>query len=301
MKKLFVFLTLCVLLATGAAQARTVRVFAIGNSFSQNATQYLPQLAKEGGHELVLKKAELGGHSLQQHWSYVEANEANADDPKGKPYKGKSLRELLSDGTFDIVTIQQYSLLSSDVETYRPYAQKLRDFIKTLQPNAEIVVHQTWAYRSDAKSFGKVDKEQRAQNQAEMWQKSHDAYNTIAGELGARVIPVGDAFWTVTSNPNWQYKKDANYDFANPVHPNLPDQTNSLNQGYFWTADKKLSFDANHANAAGCYLGALVWYGFLFGESPEKLTFVPNGVPADFATYLRQVAWATVQKTAPAA
>jgi hypothetical protein len=295
MKKLFLLLSVCFLL-TQAAQARTVRLFVIGNSFSQNATRYLPQLAKEGGQELVIGRAELGGHSLKQHWSYVEANDANPDDPKGKPYGGKSLRELLSQGQWDIVTIQQYSLLSSDIETYRPYAQKLRDFIKTLQPKAEVVVHQTWAYRSDAKTFGKTTKTQQ-----EMWEKSHAAYYTVAGELGLRVIPSGDAFWKITTDPKWVYKKDPNFDFDKPVSPALPDQTNSLNVGYSWSkAGDKFNFDANHANAAGCYLGALVWYGFLFGESPEKLTFVPPGVPADFAAQLRKVAWQTLQETAAA-
>ncbi|MDO8545625.1 MAG: hypothetical protein Q7S40_34715 [Opitutaceae bacterium] len=63
---------------------------------------------------------------------------------------------------------------------------------------------------------------------------------------------------------------------------------------------KKLGKDANHANAAGEYLGALVWYGFLFDESPEKLAFVPAGVDVAFAAHLRQVAWQIVRETAPA-
>jgi hypothetical protein len=299
MKKILSHLTLPLLAAifffgqlTEAAQARTVRLFLIGNSFSQNASRYLPQLAKEGGHELIIGHAELGGHSLKQHWSYVEAAEANAADPKGRPYNGKSLRELLGAGTWDVVTIQQYSLHSSDVETYRPYAKKLTDFIRTLQPKAEIAMHQTWAYRSDAKSFGLTNAAQKesAKTQGEMWEKSRSAYQTIAGELGLRVIPVGDAFWKVSSDPKWGYVKDPNFDFAKPVYPALPDQTHSLNVGYRWKNETELSFDANHANEAGCYLAGLAWYRFLFDESPEKLTFIPKGISAEFAAYLRGLA-----------
>jgi len=300
MKRISIRSLLCLILVTVAfangAQARTVRLFVIGNSFSGNATRYLPQLAKEGGHELVMRRAELGGCSLQRHWNLVEAAEANPDDPKNKPYGGKSLRELLSSGTWDIVTIQQYSLLSGDVETYRPYAQKLRDFVKKLQPQAEVVVHQTWAYRSDAKGFSHIGGGKRAQSNREMWEKSRAAYHTIAAELGARLIPTGDAFWSVTSDPQWEYKKDPKFDFAKPVYPALPDQTHSLHAGYGWKEKTTLTFDANHANDAGCYLGALVWYGFLFNESPEKLTFAPPKVPAAFAAHLRQVAWRTVQQ-----
>lgn len=305
MKKSFTFLLTMWLLAASlllsdAAQARTVRLFIIGNSFSQNAARYLPQMAKEGGHELIIGRAELGGHSFKQHWSYVEANEANAEDPKGRPYNGKSLRELVSAGTWDIITMQQYSAHSSDVETYRPYAQKLHAFLKTLQPQAEIVLHQTWAYRSDSKSFGftSVEKKQKAQTQQEMWENSRAAYHTIAKELGLRIIPVGDAFWRVSSDPTWGYKKDANFDFAKPAFPALPDQTNSLHAGYRWNKEQTaIGFDANHANDAGMYLGGLVWYKFLFNESPEKLTFAPKGLSPEFAVYLRQQAALTA--TAP--
>jgi hypothetical protein len=59
---------------------------------------------------------------------------------------------------------------------------------------------------------------------------------------------------------------------------------------------EKLNFDSHHAGPAGCYLGALVWYGFLFEESPTKLTFKPESVPADFAKQLRKTARSIVKK-----
>ncbi len=280
---------------------RTVRLFLIGNSFSQNATRYLPQMAKEGGHELILGRAEIGGAPMQRHWDAVAAHEANPEDPKGKPYGGKSLRMLLTAGTWDVVTIQQASIVSGSISNYQPYAKQLHDFIKSVQPNAEVVLHQTWAYRSDAKTFTRVRPDYSAQNQQEMWEESRKAYHQTAKELGLRIIPTGDAFWKVSSDPQWGYKKDAAYDFTKPVFPNIPNQTNSLHTGYSWRKDKdgvdSLAFDPNHANEAGCYLGGLVWYGFLFNESPEKLTFAPPSVPAPFAAHLRKVAWQTVQES----
>lgn len=279
---------------TQPAQARTLRVFLIGNSFSQNATTYLPQFAKEGGHEIILGRAEGSGYTMQQHWDAVEAAEANPADAKGKPYAGKSLRELLSAGTWDIVTIQQGSIASSYVDSYRPYAAKLYDFVKKLQPQAEVVVHETWPYRSDAPDFSYVAANGvKAQSNREMYEKLLVAYHTVAAELGARLIPTGDAFWRVASDSQWGYKKDLKFDFANPVAPNLPDQTNSLNEGYRWDGGK-LVLDPRHANEAGKYLGGLVWYGVLFGESPEKVTSAPPSIPAPFAAHLRQVAALTL-------
>lgn len=293
-KALLVSLLLISHVSFGQVAAKALRLFIIGNSFSQNATAYLPNFVKENNQQLVVGRAELGGHSLQQHWEYAEAAEANPEDPKGKPYKGKSLRMLLSAGTWDVVTMQQFSYLSADVDSYSPYAQKLYNYIKSLQPNAKILLHQGWAYRVDAKKFGRVAPEQLAKTQDEMWQKSRAAYHTIAKQLKVDIIPVGDAFNAVATGKEYRFTKDLNFDYDHPVFPNLPIQTNSINMGYYWK-DNALVFDPNHANEAGRYLGSLIWYALLFKESPEKLQYVPKQVPAEFAAYLRSVAAKTVK------
>lgn len=294
MKSLFRGLALLAVLFSGSllsnAQAKTIRLFMIGNSFSGNASKYLTAITKSAGDEIVIGKAEIGGAPMQKHWDAVVANEANPEDEKGKPYSGKSLKEKLSAQTWDIVSIQQASINSSNIDTYRPYAEKLRDFIKKLQPQAEVILHQTWAYRVDSKDFGQRQGGGSTKSQQEMWEASRAAYRTIAGELGLRLIPVGDAFQRVNTDPKWGFKPDEKFDYKNAVAPNLPDQTNSLNNGYAWGKDGKLGFDSHHANAAGCYLAGLVWYGKLFGESPEKVTFVPDSVSPEFAAFLRQTA-----------
>lgn len=286
-------------LVVAPAAARTLRLFVVGNSFSNNATRYLPDLAKAGGHELIMAKAATGGCSLERHWNALAADLADPADPKGKIYAGKSLRENLGAGPWEVITLQQYSMLSPDVNTYRPYARKLYDQLKSLQPGVEILLHQTWAYRVDAAKFGQTGEGRHATDNREMWEKSRAAYHTIARELGVRLIPTGDAFWRINSDPPWSYRPDEKFDFKNAVKPALPTQTHSLHVGYRWDKDDKLGKDANHANVAGEYLGALVWYGFLFGESPEKLAFVPPGIAPEFAAQLRKVAWQVVQVTSP--
>lgn len=268
----------------------TLRLLVIGNSFSQNATRFLPEFAKERGHVLIIGRAEIGGCPLKKHWELVELAEKNPSDLKAKPYNGKSLRMLLSEGKWDVVTMQQYSMNSGYEESYMPYAERLYQFIKALQPNARIVLHQTWAYRSDSKDFTRISEKDFAKSQKEMWDKSRTAYHKIATRLNVGIIPVGDAFWKAGSAKKWAYKKDSNFDYANPVYPILPDQTNSLNKGYFWDNNNKLVFDAHHANDAGCYLAGLVWYSFLFNESVTKIKFAPPGIPSGFAVYLRETA-----------
>lgn len=279
------------------AQARqdTLRLFIIGNSFSQNASAFLPQMAKEKGKTLIIGRAELGGHSLEQHWNYVEKAEANADDPAGKPYNGKSLKMLLGQGKWDIITIQQYSYLSADSSSYYPYASKLIAYVKALQPQARLVVHQTWAYRADAKKFGRIAEGKPATSQQEMWQKSRAAYRLLAKRINARILPVGDAFEAVASDSKYGFKPDFSFNYEHPIAPNLPDQTHSINIGYYWNK-KELVFDPNHANDAGKYLGGLIWYGILFNDSVKDIRFKPENVSKEFAQYLRQVAARTIGK-----
>ena len=221
LKKWCCLLLVIVLAPTAYAQsaADTLRLFLIGNSFSQNATRYLPQMAAEGGYPLLIQRAELGGCSLQRHWDHAAAAEADSLDPKGKPYKGKSLKMLLSEGTWDIITLQQNSMNSTDSATYEPYASKLHAYIKALQPQAKIVFHQTWAYRSDADGFGQISEGTWATSEREMWEKSRKAYHGIARKLHASIIPVGDAFWNNSADPSWGYRKDSSFDAKAAPYP----------------------------------------------------------------------------------
>ena len=295
------YLLLFVLVAAGPLlSGKTLRLLVIGNSFSNNATRYLPELAKAGGHELIIARAQAGGCPLDRHWAALEADLASPGSAKGKLYGGKSLAEIMGAGRWDVITLQQYSLYSSNLETYQPYARKLHAHLKTVQPGAEIVLHQTWAYRDDAPRFGHTGGGRSAASSYEMWERSRAAYWHVAGELGVRVIPTGDAFWRVNSDPAWLYRPDPDFNHERPEKPALPRQTHSLHVGYRWGKDGKFGKDANHANVAGEYLGALVWYAFLFEESPEALTFVPRDVPPEFAAHLRRVAWQVVHETAPA-
>jgi len=58
------------------ARPKTVRLLTIGNSFSGNATRYLGDLAKAGGHVLTHQPMSVGGASMETHWTKIEANES---------------------------------------------------------------------------------------------------------------------------------------------------------------------------------------------------------------------------------
>jgi hypothetical protein len=125
------------------------------------------------------------------------------------------------------------------------------------------------------------------------------AYAEIAKELGVRQLPVGDAFHLADSDPAWGYKPDAAFDPKTAVPPALPDQAHSLHVGWRWTKSKDgrdvLQMDGHHANAAGEYLGACVWFEVLFGETVVGNAFVPKGLDPRDAAYLQGIAHRAVR------
>ena len=278
-----------------AKPAKTVRLLTIGNSFSQNATRHLANLTTAGGHALVHRPIVVGGATLQLHAEKAQKHEQDAQDKAGLYANGRSLKQELEAQSWDFVTIQQASLKSHDLSTYRPYAGQLRDYIQKHASQAKLLVHQTWAYRCDDPRFdAKSPKPGEPATQEAMYQGLTDAYRTIARELGARLIPVGDAFHRADTDPQWGYRPDAQFDVKNAQPLALPDQTHSLHVGWRWTKQKDgrttLGMDGHHANTAGEYLGACVFYEVLFGGSVVGNPFVPPGLDPAYARFLQETA-----------
>lgn len=278
---------------------RSVRLLTIGNSFADNATAYLPGIAKAEGRELTIFRANLDGTSMQDHLAHLKAFEANPDNPKGNPYLSRpdsstgkrryiSLREALESDRWDYVTIQQVSSMSYRRETYEPAAGILIAYIHKYAPQAEILIHQTWAYRADGKLFadGKLTAET-------MYRQLKSAYDALAEDYDLRIIPCGDAFYNARKTPRWTFKfPDPEFDYANPEPGKLPDQTGSLYRGWMWIRDgskQRLTLDTRHANPAGRYLAAAVFYEILYKQPPSG-AFCPSILQPEDTETLRKVA-----------
>jgi len=284
----FLLLTLSVF----AGEPKTIRILTIGNSFSANATKYLKDLAKAGGHTLIHNSLVIGGSSFQVHADKTKA------EGKARLYSnGKDLVSNLTVDRWDYVTIQQASIKSHDYGTYQPHAGFLRDLIVKHAPQAKLLIHQTWAYRVDDPRFAiKAPKPGEPKTQEEMYRGLTAAYDKLAAEFGAKIIPVGDAMFNADTDAKWGFKPDPKpFDAKAAKQPDLPIQTHSLHVGWRWAKSKDgkkttLGMDGHHANLAGEYLGACVWYEVLFGDSPVGLAFIPKGLNAEFARFLQETA-----------
>jgi len=300
-------LACALLISTASAQDRsappapkTIHLLTIGNSFSQDATFFLDDLAAADGNKLVIKTAVVGGSPLSLHWDKAQLNEKDPADKNGLYGNGRGLKEILKDGPHDFVTIQQRSLSSHDVATYRPFAAQLKAYVKQHAPEADLLLHETWAYRVDDPRFAvAAPKAGEPKTEREMYEMSRDAYRAIAKELGVRIIPVGDAFMAADSDAKWGFRPDKKFDAKQAKAPALPDQAHSLHVGYKWNknaaGESTLSMDGHHASTAGRYLGACVWYEVLFNTTCVGNKFTA-GLDADYAKFLQATAHAAVQK-----
>lgn len=292
---------LMLVLAQAMAQAepRTVRLLTVGNSFADNALIFLPRIVEAAGDKLIYAKANLSGCSLERHWSHVEKYQADPEDRAGRPYAGKfSLAQMLEKDAWDVVTIQQYSFISHDPATYRPYARNLHDYIRRHAPGAKVLLHQTWAYRVDDRRFIPANEGKGPHTQQVMYQQVRAAYHTIAEELGIGILPSGDAMYLADTDPTWGYRPDPAFD-ANQATA-LPDQSHSLHTGYYWKkqadGSRKLAMDGHHAGEAGRYLIGCVWFEVLFDRSAVDISFVPPHLDADYARFLRLTAHRAVSR-----
>ncbi len=281
-------------------QQKHVRILTVSNSFTQNATRYLNEITEAAGHKLTHKMLSIGGSPLELHAGMALAFEKDRSDNYAKYSRGESLQQALQSESWDFVTIQQLSIKSHNVETYRPYAKQLADIVHRYAPQAKLLVHQTWAYRKDDARFdGASTSADEPATQQAMYHGLSEAYRTITAELSARRIPVGDAFWIADNDPNFGYRVAADFDARQAKYPELPDQTHSLHVGIRWlerNGKQELRMDGHHANLAGEYLGACVWFECLFGESPVGNGFVPDKLVPEYAAYLQTVAHQAAQQ-----
>jgi len=290
-----VFAVLMVFGLCGYAQAegKALKVLAVGNSFSANALHYFGDIVKASGNSVIASNAMIGGCDFERHMRHADAFEANPDDPVGRPYPGKkSLKDLLTAQAWDYVTIQQASPKSFKPETFHPHADRLIAYIKKYAPQAEIVIHETWAYRDDHPFWGLTNF-----NTDVMYKGVRSAYDGLAKDTGFRLIPCGDAMETARRDTAWgKFVPDRDFNPKTAVYPDLPkNEKRSLHNGYSWKKDAKsgkfvLGKDAFHANTQGEYLIGCVWFEFFFKQSAVGNTFVPKGVALDDAATLQRIA-----------
>ena len=199
-RTLLVILLFIVLGGVLHAQTKTIKILAIGNSFSDDAIEnYLYELGAAENINFVIGNAYIGGCSLERHYNNSKSNEAAYGYRKivngvKTTQPEKTLESCIADESWDYISVQQVSGNSGIYYTYFPYINDLLAYVKAkaTNKNVQYMLHRTWAYAQTSThgDFVKYDKNQQA-----MYEAIVDATNRVKAEVIdlAFIIPAGTA------------------------------------------------------------------------------------------------------------
>lgn len=227
-----------------------MNLLSIGNSFSQDAHHYLQSIAAAGGFSLEAVNLYIGGCSLERHAKNCKTDEAAYEYRLNGSITDRrvSVKEVLAEEKWDIITLQQVSEKSGRPQSYFPYLYELEKVVRTLAPDAAIWWHQTWAYEQD---FDSTNFDAYQRNQQEMFRRILDASTMAAQLLHAKMIPAGTVIQTLREKvPAFDYQKGGL----------------SLNRDGF-----------HLSKIYGRYAAAAAWYQTLEMGDIEENPFLPEG------------------------
>jgi len=268
----------------------TVKVLAIGNSFSESLLTEFAPVTRAAGVGLDFTSLYIGGCSLKQHAENLKRDGDKSYTPyrldrlvlgiKEKPRYVNVGEVLRGREKYDIVTVQQASPYSWRPDTYTPYGDELIAAIRTYQPQAKIHVQETWSYTPWCKYLD-------GQTPDEMYAKLHAAYAAFAAQRKLPVIPTG------TAVQEWRRRLPVKYtdrSFGGDLVGGRGMKSEQMfvkdAQGKFCPADK---CDTSHLNEAGEYFQALVWTADLFGVDVCTFAYKPACVSLAEAELMKKV------------
>lgn len=229
-----------------------MKILAVGNSFSQDATTFIHQAARAQGLEVKVVNLYIGGCPLERHWANVESGEAAYEYQLNGVFTGRmaGLEEVLSEENWDVIVTHQASHDSGWMDSYEPFLGRLLEVFRRHAPGAVLALQETWAYEADSDHprFIRYNRDQK-----EMYDRLRFCYRTMARRYGLPLLPSGDVIQQLRAMP--------------PFH--VP------------SGGRKLTRDGFHMSLSyGRYLLACVWLNKLCGLKAVENSFVPNGEEA---------------------
>lgn len=270
MKRILLVLSFALIFGASSvfAQTDTLKVLAIGNSFSEDAVEeHLSSLAQAEGLTVVIGNMYIGGCSLERHVNNLRGNlkeyRYRKFDPKGnvKEIWNYTLEQVLAEEEWDYISVQQVSSFSGMPETYNPWLPELLEFVKARQPQAEIMFHMTWAYapNSDHGAFPNYDRDQMKM------------YNAIVSAVYQETPKVG-------------------------IKLIIPSGTAIQNARTSFLGDD-LTRDGFHLSRPhGRYIAACTWLEAVLGRNPVGNTYRPEGMTEEEVKVAQKAAHKAVKK-----
>lgn len=207
-----------------------LKVLDIGNSYTDDATEYLPYLVEKLGvniDDFCLYKATMGGASFRNWYrAYNDLNsasykvrkvignlKANATEGSCSTNDGSLFRQLLHAETWDVIFVHQVSRYATDYEKWREqsasgYLEELLDIIQNNQPDCTLgflLIH----------SYDDEYANNLEQSSLTRWEHIANATQLFVNDFGIKVlIPYGTAIQNLRStefNNNASLTRDGSH------------------------------------------------------------------------------------------
>ncbi len=226
-----------------------MKILAIGNSFSEDATYYLKKIADSAHVDCQVVNLYIGGCSLERHAENIKSNASAYRYERNGVVTDRvvSVKDALQEDRWDIVTVQQVSGLSGIYESYGDNLRVVLDCVKAYAPQAKIYFHETWAYKFDSTH---QDFSAYHYSQEEMALAIENTAKRICKENGNMpIIPSGDVIKKLRQHPIFDHK----------------------NGGL------SICRDSRHVTLVyGRYALGLVWFAALLNGNIDDVTFLPS-------------------------
>lgn len=227
----------------------SIRILAIGNSFSDDAMEYLYQILENAGYTSIkLGNLYIGSCTLETHAANIVSGagaytyRVNTTGTWTNTNNFSSVDAIKSD-EWDYISMQQASGSSGMPERYEPYLTTLIEKVGEYCPGAELMWHMTWAYQgnsthSEYSNYGN--------NQMTM-------YNAILSTVKEKVLTKDEISFVIPSGTAIQNLRTSLY-------------------------GDNLTRDGYHLElSAGRYAAALMWAKQITGCDINKINWKPSG------------------------
>ncbi len=230
-----------------------LKILCIGNSFSEDATAYLSEIAQSAGQDVLIGNLVIGGCNLDTHLNNLRATAPAYlyDLNQGEGFvrtENNDISQTLQSEAWDVITLQQASHDSGMAESYAALSPLLTE-IQALCPTAKFYWHMTWAYQKNSNHW--AFPRYYANDQAQM-------YESILSAVKNKVL-TEPRFTGII--PNGTAVQNARETFGD----------NLTRDGFHLSLD------------LGRYLAALTFFATLTGQSLDTVSFLPQGVTEEQA------------------
>ena len=240
---------------------KSLKILALGNSFTDDSTWHLWNICKSAGvEEVIVGNLYVGNCTLDQHWSYISTSKnpyIYRKTTDGKRIDNENFRavDALQDEDWDFIVLHQTSGSAGQASTYSKLSFIFK-FIeaKATNPNVKVIWHMPWAYQGDSThaEFPKYDRDQQKM------------YETIVARVQEIIIP------------------------EDKISAIIPSGTAIQNLRTSYVGDN-VTRDGYHLNYGfGRYTAGLTWYAVLTGGDVDAPDWIPPEYP-EVAAYLSAI------------